>query len=644
MARIALIVSLLTALLALFGFFQWAWAEWKAHRVRKKGMWLGVFLFMLLPTLADAACNKSGTIFTCSGDLTTLKDLFRSDIPSAILEGDTIHVTSGTWLWTGPLVAGWISNLPGFTFEGEGEGTTIFKVDTGYSEAGTEFGGMMVFVQQSASGLTTLRNFTNDQNDYVSGQAIVMLGSGVDKFRVHHVTCDNAKGRCFATYGNKSGSTGERYSGLFDHVTCNSNGNSVCFSIHGSWSGGNITQFDNTKVLGSNNSVYVEDSVCNFTASADDCSDGSLGGNLVVRFSTLNYGIGVHGADSTFRANQSNEFYRNTFTNAVDTHAAVNYRGGVDISFDNTYHADFINHVISYYRTSAYTGWGSFGESPARGKCDGTSTWDGNLGSGTPSQSDATPPVGDPGWPCLDQIGWYFPSSAANGSGAVYQPTYIWRNTFTIGGAHVPFSLTDSLSNPPTASDQWSTNYAVLNRDYYHDKDASCTGGGACTSGVGVGTTLPTSCTTNTATNALAATRGGGIGGVAFWKTNEGDWNHSGSGEQGVLYKCIATDTWAPYYTPYIYPHPLQEIQSSDAGTPLVIGRVIRWMEILLPIIGVAFQFRKVVLASCLIVLSYSSSIGSTIWMLGKTTTNFTAAKVLTGLTILAKGDGHERS
>ena len=55
------------------------------------------------------------------------------------------------------------------------------------------------------------------------------------------------------------------------------------------------------------------------------------------------------------------------------------------------------------------------------------------------------------------------------------------------------------------------------------------------------GTTLPSTCNTND----------------PFWKTNEGSWNQSGSGGQGVLYKCTAPNTWTLYYTPFTYPYPI---------------------------------------------------------------------------------------
>jgi hypothetical protein len=84
----------------------------------------------------------------------------------------------------------------------------------------------------------------------------------------------------------------------------------------------------------------------------------------------------------------------------------------------------------------------------------------------------------------------------------------------------------------------------AANRDIYLSSGANCSAGGSCSSGVGSGTTLPTTCSTNT----------------AFWKTDAGgDWDtlHGGAND-GALFKCTATNVWTLYWVPSTYPDPLQ--------------------------------------------------------------------------------------
>jgi len=122
--------------------------------------------------------------------------------------------------------------------------------------------------------------------------------------------------------------------------------------------------------------------------------------------------------------------------------------------------------------------------------------------------------------------------------------SYYWSNwrvstQFTVGFA------TDSYpgSEPTENEDFWNYNASF---------------DGSVGIGCGAIASRPATCTT----------------GVAYWATNQSCSDLSGmvganptTPISGTLYKCTATNTWEPYYTPYTYPHPLRA-QYKNHGSP----------------------------------------------------------------------------
>ncbi len=116
------------------------------------------------------------------------------------------------------------------------------------------------------------------------------------------------------------------------------------------------------------------------------------------------------------------------------------------------------------------------------------------------------------------------------------EPIYAWNNK--LNGSLIPVG-----SVYPTLRE---------NRDYYNQNDSFDGTNGV---GVGVAADRPKTCTP----------------GVAFWATDQGEWDSTHPGPDGQLYVCTAPNTWTLYYKPFTYPHPLisgekRMAQSSGSG------------------------------------------------------------------------------
>jgi chitodextrinase len=281
--------------------------------------------------------------------------------------------------------------------------------------------------------------------------------------------------------------------------------------------------------LGTNNSVvYVED--CNFEFDVFcNVIDANYGGAYVFRFNhTSGSYIECHSVQGNNRATRRWEIYENTIDNpGSNIYYPYRLRGGTGVVFNDTIVGNWTNYGIALDNIRSYDDVG------VGGLCDGNSNWDGNeedkdgLANGYPCRDQIGRGPDNPQWDHDDRV-WTYTQPLV--------PAYAWGNRSN--NALVPFQVINS-----------SEHHIQENRDFYNQ---TTTFDG--TSGVGVGTLAnrPSTCTP----------------GVAYWATDQGEWNSKNPGADGQLYKCTSTNTWTLYYTPYTYPHPLTLLDKNDTTPP----------------------------------------------------------------------------
>ncbi len=398
-------------------------------------------------------------------------------------------------------------------------------------------------------------------SQYAKYDGIVAIYGASTDIRVDHVHFNTD------TYVNNSFGSGLEFlgcnAGVVDHSIFTTTGviNSIRVFNQATCNGDPLSAGDQSWTIATNlgsasasRTFYIEDNT--FTGVINDCMQG---GRFVIRYNTMLgskpgpvFQTHSTGSGDRNRGCRSWEIYLNqieaTATYDDVFNSAFYVESGTGVIWRN--HAPstetlpdsgsgfkiFILMISTrgdaqYMQGATPLGWGYCGTNH-----DGTgSNWDGN------SPSAAT------GYPCIDQIGrgagdllsGYWPNAVNTALGNVIawprqplEPVYEWLDDWTA----VPHNSSFFLAA--------NSDYYAENVDYYLN-NAGCVGGGACTTGVGSGTTLPATCTV----------------GTGFDKTNGGSWNGGTNSYyatgQDVLYKCTSTNTWTLSYSPYTYPHPL---------------------------------------------------------------------------------------
>ena len=461
---------------------------------------------------AEAACSGGGQTWSCTTGTTSSE--LSSTLGSAS-DGATLTFAPGSYSWNAFVN---FSNTKGASLVCQSPGACNVAVS-----------GNVLGMNGSLSG-------TNNHFYRISGFAfsggnnfvIWFYGPGVmTNVRIDHNSFTGQNpGSTLIFFGENS--TIAYFYGLVDHNTV-TNASSVALAQMV----GAATTTAPVGTRGTSNNMYFEDNTITIATQTNaglGCIDSWGGASIVWRYNTTtNCLVTSHGVSHAWGP-VNWEVYGNRFI--VDSGASSSFRdcwrcfhhqgSGEFLAFDNVFTASAGKSPeaisMTHYRSASPS---AAGYSSAVGRCDGTSSNDGNRS-------------GQLGYPCRRQ-----PGRDANGT---LQPMYVWLNRWSIDGSLVRMVV----ENPWGATNPGVSDHVAADRDYYNAVSASAqsspTGPFNATTGMGFGilANRPPSCTTGAAADA-------GRGGVGYWAT-----------DQGRLYRCSATNTWTLHYTPFAYPHPLQ--------------------------------------------------------------------------------------
>jgi hypothetical protein len=352
-----------------------------------------IFVLIILMIIFQSCKLSSGPAYDILARSTDFEDV-QAAVDSAE-SGDIVRIPRGSSTWTSRLE---IPDDKKITLSGSGQEATVISSDTSAP-------GSLINMGSSGSRVTNMGFRLSNDN----GNGITVRGEG---WRIDNCRFDNNIDQTIEGVSVRRYSYDDGYPvGLVDHCEFNN----IRVLVYGDASLMANGVWAEPLGLGTNNALFVEDCVFNFTKFGN-AIDANYGGRYVFRYNVVNDAyIEAHSVQGNNRATRSWEIYKNTINQVERAMWAPFFlRGGTGVVFDNTITGSWSSGpsiVVDNRRTFEALGDG--------GLADGTSPWDGN--------EDST------GYPARDQIGrstdeWLwtdenpYPPQELN-------PFYQWNNT-----------------------------------------------------------------------------------------------------------------------------------------------------------------------------------------------------------------------
>jgi len=530
---------------------------------------VAIFIFVLF---GGSVCRAQGTYTAASCNQSDVNAVINGPTHTAI-NGDTIIIPAGTCTWTSSITITVAIDITGTGTPNSGGGTSGAGASntTLIDNIGSGSLGFFLFTNLSVGQTAKVELLTLAAASGAAADSLISSMQFTGTCTTTAPYCPNARVDNI-TFGANTWEgpleacliVTDNVFGVADHNTSTetSAGGSPCLVDvnYSGWQGvgqWGDNSFGSADTFGTNQTFYIENNyLSGVRGSENDVSTqnsfNNVGGsryvcrfNTVVNMSTTGL-CSAHGTAWTGRPRgqrQVEVYYNTVGIGAAGCDSVDGLNAGVGYYFSNSVSApgggcnQFVSLDIPTFIKTA----------PPWGSCNGTGLYDqipftstsaciDQVGSGVGRLlQGATTPVllttGVAGWPS-----------------PALDPVYEAGDKMVTGGFGTPVAI---------ATDGTSTR-VLFNRDVYAEVSQSAQNSPTSpfngTVGTGYGTLAnrPTSCTPY----------------VGYWATDQGNWNGTGSGGQGELYTCTATNSWTMSYEPYSYPHPLTAGGSTTSGGP----------------------------------------------------------------------------